>query len=107
RVEEDEVDGPFLELFGQGLQHLEGRSPAHLDPIGETGRGELGLGEVGMLGFELDGDQLPVGGETPGDPDARVATEGPELQGESAGSGGGQDLEETPHVRADRYRRKA
>ena len=73
---------------------VEGGAEAELDEGSEAGVGDVGEGDFGVLGVELEGDELAVGRKGAGEADGGVAAEGSDLEDAVGALGFGEELEE-------------
>lgn len=61
-------------------QRLQRRTDPHLDPLGETGAGDVAERDLGVPGGVLQGHQPSVGGQGAAQPDGAVTAERADLQ---------------------------
>ncbi len=76
------------------VEGVEGGAEAELDEGSEAGVGDVGEGDFGVMGVELEGDELAVGGKRAGEADGGVAAEGADLEDAVGALGFGEELEE-------------
>ena len=85
-------------LPAQGGEAGQGGPDPDVDPVAEPGPVDVGLGDAGVAGLDLEGHQLAVGRQGPGQPDRAVAAEGAHLQDPAGAHGQAEELEQLPLV---------
>ena len=96
-VDEDEVEGAAI-VGDKSRKGVEGRALAEGDEISEAGAFKVHLGDLGIVGIELEREEDSVGREGTGEPDRAVAAEGANLE-DGAGALQAREEEEEPALR--------
>ena len=99
-VDEDEVEGAAA-FRGEEGEGLERGADAQVDQIGDPGAFDVGPGDLGVGGVELERGQQPFLGEAAGHGDRRVAGEGAELEDSLGADRPDQDLQQARLRRGD------